>query len=233
MMVCRRRDMHTGEMPYDMRVVSLPAFAVERPESLDELELRLAADKPELLCIGPVKYMMDAPTDGQAPGASEAYRKLAALVKGWNSQSMAVVLEHHHTKTRDVVRGTGGLKESLTSVVHLKRAKPHGTIRIEASKTRSIREWHSLPQLVQDETGRWIEKNGAAPKAVSGDPAPSTDQGTESVDERREIVASYVSDNPEEASNMTKLADTLSIDRGTLYRDRAALNKAGQWPEEG
>ena len=59
MMVRRRRDMHTGEMPYDMRMVSLPAFAVECPESLDELELRLAVDKPELLCIGPVKYMMD------------------------------------------------------------------------------------------------------------------------------------------------------------------------------
>ena len=216
---------------------------VTDPTSLVALKLLIASFEPDVLCIGPVKNMFDAPISGNKPATSDAYKALGNLVELWSASGMAVMLEHHTTDSGNAMAGEGTLPRSLTHVMHLKSGQ------LKMDKNRGFRLWESLGQLVQaaplvvgQDNGRWTIK-GAAPSSSSAtaeagaepEPGGSEHAGdsepTETAEQRRERVRSYVADHPEEAGNLTALSETLDIPRSNLKRDRTALREAGHWPE--
>ena len=173
---------------------------VEKPETLDDLQMLIAVSKPDVICIGPAKNLMRAPISGNATSTSVASFKLAELIESWADEGMAVLLEHHTPKGGRGLAGDGTLERSATHAVQLTERG-----RLMLTKEREARSWASFGQLVQASprtsgNGRWTQKAGSARESEPepADPGPSETEHGEMPTDRRNRVLDHLKEHPDE-----------------------------------
>ena len=203
----------------------MTGFDATDPKTFTSLNRMIALHQPAAIFIGPVKNMIRGAFYGNSSATADGFFAVRELVEQWSLKGMAVVLEHHTTKTGSTIAGDGQLESSVTDAVHLKKTR--GGSKLVPTKERDPRAWGDFGTIVQatpkdSGDGRWTQKARVSEddQTTSTSPKPSA---VETVKQRRKRISDHLGEHPNDAKNKSQLAQDLGIDRGTLRRDLKAM----------